>query len=141
MWCQHLCGEVDLRQSLGTTYEVPHVCSTHKKGADVVSPLDLASYRTIIRHVGTIIDEVITCEQRCANNPVVGLVGPIRVSLITGISSKASGQLEKASIRYTILVLIPVVPSEDLPSKPPSTCGGIPSAGLFVEYCLSKREP
>ena len=77
---------------------IPHVCGTHEVGADVVGPLKLICYSAIICHFSTVIYEVVACEQRCLNDPVVGFVGPIRICLITGISSQTCGQLEETPI-------------------------------------------
>ena len=129
-------GKVRSRESTGKTNVIPHICGTHEVGADIISPLELICYSAVVCHFGPIIDEVVACEQRCLNDPVVGLVGPIGVRLVTGISSQTCGQLEEAPVRYTVLVVISVVPSENLPSKSSTTCGSIPSAGLFVEYRL-----
>ena len=91
-------GRIPVKRVRGKTDVVPHVCGTHKVGADVVSPLKLICYSAIICHLSTVIDEVVACEQRCLNDPVVGLVSPIRVRLITGISSQTRSQLEEAPI-------------------------------------------
>lgn len=73
------------------TYIVPHVRGTHEVGADVVGPLELICYSAVVCHFSTVIDEVFACKKRCRNDPVVGLVGPIRVGLVTGISSQTCG--------------------------------------------------
>ena len=83
VWCKlSCCGAL---RDLEIAYIVPHIRSTHEIGANVVSPLELASYSTIICHFSTIIDQVIACKQRCLDDPVVGLVGPIRIGLVIGV--------------------------------------------------------
>ena len=95
LWCFE---EPSVKRVGGKTDVVPHICCTHKVGADVVRPLKLICYSAIICHFSTVINEVVACEQRCLNDPVVGLVSPIRVRLITGVSSQTSSQLEEAPI-------------------------------------------
>lgn len=73
--------------------------------------------------------------------PVEDLVGPVHVGLIAGVDGQTGSDVEEAAIGDAILVIVPRVQAEDLPSQPPVAVLVIPPAGLQVEDRLSQRQP
>lgn len=79
-------------------------------------------------------------DQTNLRNPVISLLGPLEIRFILGESTKAGSDVEKATIRYRILVIIPVVEGKYLP--PQATFASlVPTMSLRVEGTLGDSQP
>lgn len=98
--------------------------------------------RAIDKTVSTVEDlPSLAVYQSDIRDPVVRLLGPLEVRLILRESSKPSGNVEKATIRDRVLVMIPVIEREDLPSQPSAARLHVPPASLCVEDTLGQSQP
>ena len=112
------------------TYYIVHVCSPHEISAHVVGPLELIRYGTVVLDLRAIVDHVVTGEKRCRIDPVVRFIRPVRISGVASIPEKAGCELEEPTVRDAVLVVITVVPGEDLPSESSAAILAIPSTCL-----------
>lgn len=124
------------RRVRGEAYVVVHVCGAHQVRADVVCPLQLICYCAIVFDLRTVVDYVVTREERCPDDPIVRLLRPVRVRLVASVSCQTSRELEETAIGDGVLVIIPIVEGEDLPPQSSSTVLCVPSRYLEIEYCL-----
>ena len=121
------------------TYVVVHVSGAHKVGTNVVCPLNWRGLSTIIGDVSSVVDNILARQQGCPHCPVIRLVGPVCIGLVTSVSGKASSKLEKAPVGDTVFVVVTFVKREDLPTESPSAILVVPAYNLFIEDCLSER--
>lgn len=95
--------------------------------------------RAIDKTVSTVEDlPSLAVYQSDIRDPVVRLLGPLEVRLILRERSKPSGNVEKATIRDRVLVMVPIVEREDLPSQPSAAGLHVPPASLRIENTLSQ---
>lgn len=126
---------------LATTHSIPHGRSTSHVHSSIVGPLLVVEDRAISLIRGAIKKAIVWGNEAHGQLPLPDLLGPIRVELVAEIFMKACGDVEEATIRYGILVIVSLVEKENLPPQPTSTRLLIPSILLGVEHCLGKRQP
>jgi hypothetical protein len=90
-------------------YVIVHVCGAEEEDAGVVTELDVVYLGAVQQIVGAVVNVVLLVNQSNSRDPVPGLVRPVRVGLVVGVSSKASTKIEKAAVRDGVLVVIAVI--------------------------------
>jgi hypothetical protein len=101
---------------------IVHVGETGQEDAICVRPLLSAALRTVGRGACAIENCVLFgIPQGRVFVPVPDLVGPVDVCLVTSVATKASSELEKASVGYGILVVVTDIEREDLPAEATAT--------------------
>lgn len=113
-----------------------------KEDARIIRPLSVVMFHTIEQTVATVEDLIgLVVDKADTRGPIISLLGSFEVSLVISESSEASSNIEKATIRDRVLVMVAVVERKDLPSQT-STAGIVgPAMGLRVEDTLGQSEP
>ena len=115
------------------THVIIHICGAIKHGPGIISPLLRRRNRTILRHLRAVEDPEVLVDKHRVDHPIPSLLRPVRICLIIRVPRQPSGELEEASIRNTVLVFVPLVELENLPSEAPVAVCCVPSSGLLVE--------
>lgn len=103
-----------------STHMIIHGCSTQEPHSHIVRELDLVDIRAISLDMGTVVDLVIGVYQPYAGCPIPNLLGVVSVGVIVGVSGKPGAEVEEASIRNGVLV---VVTTEVRVHLPPQSIG------------------
>ena len=98
------------------TYVIVHICGTHEHSANVVCPLQPNRNGAVILDLCAIEDFVFIGEKRGGNHPSVGLICPVRISLIARIPGKPGRKLKEPRIGDAVFIIISFIEGEDLPS-------------------------
>jgi len=119
------------------TYVVIHGGSSERPDTHVVGELDLVDICAVRLDVSPIVNVVLCIHQPNARNPIPSLLRKASVGIITGISSKASTEVEEAAICNGVLVIVSSKILVHLPSK----SGGIRigSSNVGDELTLHRR--
>lgn len=80
-------------------------------------------------------------QQRGGRTPIPNFLGPVEISLIAGIASQTSGQLEETTVGDGVLDHVSALVGPNLPAQTTSAGGRIPSRNLSIKYTLGQRYP
>lgn len=86
------------------TYVVVHEGGSLKENTRVIRELGLVDIGTVLSYMTTIINLVCGgVKETNALHPVPGLLSPVGVSRVTGVSSKSSTQVKETTVSDTFL--------------------------------------
>lgn len=120
---------------------VPHDSRSIQHHASAVRPLHMVQLSTVLGVVCSVEDLVVRAQETNSGHPVPSLVNPVGVGLVAGVGVQTSGEVEESSVGRRVLVVVPIVEGENLPSQSSSTGRGVPSNSLRIEDGGSDRDP
>lgn len=86
------------------TYVVVHEGGSLKENTRVIRELGLVDIGTVLSYVTSIINLICGgVEETNALHPVPGLLSPVGVGCVTGVSSKSSTQVKETTVSDTFL--------------------------------------
>jgi hypothetical protein len=107
-----------LNAELGNrTYIVVHVCCAEREDCHVVRELDLVDIGAIRSNVSTIINIPLGIHQSNSLDPIPGLLGVLSIGIIVRVFGQSSADIEEASVRNRVLVVVSGEIWIHLPSK------------------------
>lgn len=118
-----------------------HGRGAEEERADVVRELVFGDGLAAVVSVRAVVDPVRVGYEFHVHHPVPGLDGPVRVRGVTGVQRQARRDVEETGLRDGVLVVVAVVPGEDLPPQPAVAVRRVPPGRLRVEDGLGERQP
>ena len=123
------------------THIIIHHSRAKKIHPQIIRPLHLIHRPTITRNLRPIINMIILTHEPRALLPRKDLLRPIRIRGIARIPGQPRRNIEETPIRNAILVIIPRVEREDLPSQPAPTDCRVPPLDHELEHRLREGYP
>lgn len=120
---------------------VVHDCTRVQHHASVRGSLDFSRASAVVGGREAVVDAAVRIDHHDLGHPVVDFVGPVQVSAITGVASKAGGELEEIGVGFSIFVVVPIIKRKDLPAHAAAAGRDVPAGGLIVKDVGGDLQP